>query len=126
MDWIDFAPYRIRCQSIVNAILNLWSSIEANTSSGSKEISRILYNLEAHYSVQTFAPPVPTLSQVSPVHALPYNSLKVSVNITSHLRLALRGGLFPSGFPTKTLYALFLYFICATCPASLILLDLSI
>jgi hypothetical protein len=41
-----------------------------------------------------------------------------------HLRLCLPRGLFPSGLPTKTLYALIFYSMCATRPAHLILFDL--
>ena len=44
--------------------------------------------------------------------------------LSSHLSLALRSGLFPSGFPTKTLYAPVLCPICDTFPTHLILLDL--
>jgi hypothetical protein len=45
--------------------------------------------------------------------------------LSTHLRLGLPSGLFPSGFPTNILYA-FLFVIRATCPAHLILLDLII
>jgi hypothetical protein len=79
-------------------------SSEADTSSASLEISRILSNPKAHYRIHYSPPFVPILSYISPVHALPTNFQMICFNTSLHLRLDLSNGLFPS-FPTATLYA---------------------
>jgi hypothetical protein len=45
---------------------------------------------------------------------------------STHLRLRVRGGPFPSCFPTNNLYAVLFYSIRATCLTQLILHDLTI
>jgi hypothetical protein len=70
----------------------------------SQEIPRILWNPKFHFRVYKCPPPVPVLSQLNPVHAPQPTSWRFILIISSHLHLGLLSGLFPSVFPTKTLY----------------------
>ena len=90
-------------------------SWEANRFSAGQEIFCILWNLKVHYCTYKCPPPVQVLSQIKPVHAYHPTSWRSILILSSHLHIGLPSGLFPSGFPTKTLYAPLLPPINATC-----------
>jgi hypothetical protein len=73
---------------------------EAASHSGTQEFLNILCNLKVHYRVHKNPPPVPILSQINQVH-----TTHPILILSSHLRLDLTSGLFPSGFTTNILYA---------------------
>ena len=87
-----------------------------------QEIPRILWNPKVHHHTHKRPPPAPILSQLHPVPTTPSHFLKIHLILSSHLRLGLPNGLFPSGFPTKTLCTPLPSSIRAACPAQLILL----
>ena len=66
-----------------------------------------------------------SLSSASSIQSIPPHpaSWRFILILSSHLRLGVQSGLFPSRFLTKTQYTSLLLPISATCPAHLILLD---
>jgi len=56
-------------------------SWETNWFSGSQEIPCILCNLKVHYRIHKRPPPVPILSQISPVHTFTFDFLMIYLNI---------------------------------------------
>jgi hypothetical protein len=68
-----------------------------------------------------------SLSWARSIQSIPPSSYLWSILLlSSHVRLRLPSGLFPSGYPTKILYALLYSPLHAICPAHVILLDLII
>jgi len=114
-------------QCYVRAILThstvLSPSREANWFAASQEIPRISRNPKVHYRTHECPPPVSILGQPNPVHTPTSHLLEIHLNIIHPSTPRSPQWLFPSGFPTKTLYTPISSPIRATCPAHLILLD---
>jgi hypothetical protein len=102
------------------------SSWEADRLSASQEIPEFYGAPKFHYRIHKCPPPAPILSQLFTFHTPTSHFLKIILILSSHLCLGFPSGLFPSGFPIKTLSMPLLSPIHATSPAHLILLDLII
>ena len=111
---------------LLTYLLTPWSRVlleKLPGSAASQEIPRILSNPKVHYRTHKCTPPLPILSQIHPVPTPPPTSLRFVLILSSHLRLGLPNGLFPSRFPIRTLCTSLPSPIRATFPARLILLD---
>ena len=85
---------------------------------------QLVKKFPAFYGTALTSVPHLSLSWANPIqstypHPTSWRSILI---LSTHLCLGLPSGLFPSGFPTKTLYAPLSSPIRATCPAHLILL----
>ena len=98
-------------------------SSEANWFAASQKIPRISGNPKVHYRAHKRPPTVSILGQPNPVHIPTSHLLETHPNIIHPFTPSLPSGLFPSGFPTKTLYTRLSSPTRATCPAHLILLS---
>ena len=91
-------------------------SWEVNRLSASQEIPRNLWKPKVHVSPRHLS-----LSWATTIQSMPWRCMLI---LSSHLCLILPSSLFPSGFPTKTLYAPLISSIRATCLAHLFHLGL--
>jgi hypothetical protein len=91
---------------------------EAASCAATQELPTTLWNPRVRYHVHKSPPQPPILSQIDPVHTIPYYLRSILILFT-HLRLGLPSGLFPYVFLTIILYALlFFTFVLHAVPIS--------
>ena len=82
-------------------------------------------NPEVHYCPYISWPVFPIFSKIFPISRIITLLLKYILILSSRLRLDLHKGLFPSGFPAKTMDAFLVCSIRVTIPVHLSRLDLT-
>lgn len=109
LQWRHFYLFLITFRDVsTNYFIQRSASWEINSSSVSQQILLILWNLEVHCRFHNSSPFIPFPSHFNPVHLLSYS---FTVILSFPLQLGLPSGAFPSGFPTKALYAHRLFLI---------------
>jgi hypothetical protein len=78
-------------------------SWEASSCAATQKIPSVLWNPKVHHRVHKSLLLVPILSQNDLVHTTPSYLSKIHLITSTHLRLGLPSGLFPSGSPTNIL-----------------------
>jgi hypothetical protein len=93
---------------------------EAASWAATQETPGILWNQTVHHSIHKSSPLVSILCQTNPVHNTPsYSPIppRSMLILSTHLRLGLLSGLFPSVFIINTYVPRLLHQCCMACPS---------
>ena len=118
------AHYRIASIDILTYLLTPWCRVLLEKLTGLQLVKKI----PAFYGTRRFITALTSVRHLSPSWASPIQSTYPHLTswrsipiLSTHLRLGLPSGLFPSSFPTKILHAPLSSPISATCPAYLLI-----
>ena len=81
--------------------------MEQSSWEASQQIRHILRNAQVHCRIHNGPPLIPVLCHITPIYVLSSFFCKINLIVSSHLRLCLPSGLFPSCIPTKTICTFF-------------------
>jgi len=96
---------------------------EANISSGSQEVRRILRKLYVHYRIHNTWPFVFISEQITLGYALPINICQIRFNITLLSTITSSKRSLSFTFPHQNTVCISLLSICVTCPFHIKLID---
>jgi hypothetical protein len=123
---VQYAREMKKCTQNYTYLLTPWCRVLLEKLIGLQLVKKF----SAFYGTRWFITALTTVRHLSLSRASPIQSIythntswRFILILSAHLRLGLPSGLFPSGFPTKTLYATLSSPIRATCPTHLILHD---
>ena len=122
---VVLARYKIKDASLLAYLLTPWCRVLLEKLTGLQLVKKF----PAFHGTRRFITALTSFRHLSLFWASPIQSIyphptswRSNLILSTHLYLGFSSGLFPSGFPTKTLYTTLFSSIRATCPAHLIIL----